>query len=68
MTFFGSARITEDNEYYQKAKDLAFQLAKEGYTIITGGGGGIMEAANRGAMELAENQSDSTFACHTSNP
>ena len=51
VTFFGSARITEDNEYYQKAKDLAFQLAKEGYTIITGGGGGIMEAANRGAME-----------------
>ena len=51
VTFFGSARTTEDNEYYQKAKDLAFQLAKEGYTIITGGGGGIMEAANRGAME-----------------
>ena len=51
VAFFGSARITEDNEYYQKAKDLAFQLAKEGYTIITGGGGGIMEAANRGAME-----------------
>ena len=51
VTFFGSARITEDNEYYQKAKDLAFQLAKEGYAIITGGGGGIMEAANRGAME-----------------
>ncbi|QWQ31161.1 TIGR00730 family Rossman fold protein [Candidatus Minimicrobia vallesae] len=51
VTFFGSARITEDNEYYQKAKDLAFQLAKEGYTIITGGSGGIMEAANRGAIE-----------------
>ena len=51
VTFFGSARINEDSEYYQKAKDLAFQLAKEGYTIITGGGGGIMEAANRGAME-----------------
>ena len=51
VTFFGSARIGEDDYYYKNAKELAFQLAKDGYTIITGGGGGIMEAANRGAIE-----------------
>ncbi len=60
MTFLGRP---EDNEYYQ-SQDLAFQLAKEGYTIINGGGGGIMEQQNCGAMEVGENQSDSTSACH----
>ena len=48
---FGSARTQEDNEYYQKARELGAMLAREGYAVVTGGGGGIMEAANRGAKE-----------------
>ncbi len=51
ITFFGSARFNEQNEYYREAHRLATMLGKEGYTIITGGGGGIMEAGNRGAYE-----------------
>lgn len=51
VTVFGSARFLEDNEYYIKARRLGSELSKEGFTIITGGGGGIMEAANRGAFE-----------------
>lgn len=51
ITFFGSARLREDNPYYQKAHDLAFRLAQEGFTIVTGGGPGIMEAGNRGASD-----------------
>jgi uncharacterized protein (TIGR00730 family) len=53
VTFFGSARLTEDNFYYQQARELAGQLAKKGYTIVTGGGPGIMEAGNRGATEAS---------------
>lgn len=51
VTFFGSARLPEDNPYYKKATELAFMLANKGYTIVTGGGPGIMEAGNRGAAE-----------------
>lgn len=51
ITFLGSARIKESNEYYQIARSLAGMLAKKDFTIITGGGPGIMEAANRGAFE-----------------
>lgn len=51
ITFFGSARFKEDNEYYDAARQLAYKLAKDSYTIVTGGGPGIMEAANRGATE-----------------
>jgi uncharacterized protein (TIGR00730 family) len=51
VTIFGSARLPEDNPYYQKATDLARRLAQENFTIVTGGGPGIMEAANRGAVE-----------------
>ena len=49
VTLFGSARFAEDNPYYQMAEDFAFRLGQEGYSIMTGGGPGIMEAANRGA-------------------
>lgn len=52
VTFFGSARFKEDNPYYQSARELAAKLAKDKYTVITGGGPGIMEAANRGAAEV----------------
>ncbi len=51
VTFFGSARFTEDNIYYQKARILASKLCKEGFAVITGGGPGIMEAGNRGTRE-----------------
>lgn len=51
VTIFGSARFTEENEYYKKARELSGLLAKNGYSVVTGGGGGIMEAGNRGAFE-----------------
>lgn len=51
VTFFGSARFAENNAHYQKARSLAEKISRLGYTILTGGGGGIMEAANRGAFE-----------------
>jgi uncharacterized protein (TIGR00730 family) len=52
VTIFGSARVTEDDPMYAAARDLAARLAKEGFAIITGGGPGIMEAANRGAVDV----------------
>jgi hypothetical protein len=51
VTVFGSARFAEDHPYYGMARELGKRLAREGYAVITGGGPGIMEAANRGAKE-----------------
>jgi uncharacterized protein (TIGR00730 family) len=51
VTFFGSARFDPSHPDYQKAREIASALSDEGYAIVTGGGGGIMEAADRGAME-----------------
>ncbi|NPA65774.1 MAG: TIGR00730 family Rossman fold protein [Epsilonproteobacteria bacterium] len=51
VTVFGSARFDENNKYYQQARELASILAHQGFSIVTGGGPGIMEAANRGAFE-----------------
>jgi uncharacterized protein (TIGR00730 family) len=51
-TFWGSARLTPDNEYYKAAEDLAAKLAKKGFAIVSGGGGGIMEASNVGAFKV----------------
>lgn len=51
VTFFGSARFNEDHEYYQQAREMAAEISKLGFTIMTGGGSGIMEAANRGAKD-----------------
>lgn len=51
ITIFGSARTPEGHPDYNIARETARALAKEGYAVITGGGHGIMEAANRGAFE-----------------
>lgn len=49
VSIFGSARTKPDNKYYLLAEKIAYKLTHEGYGIITGGGPGIMEAANKGA-------------------
>ena len=51
VTVFGSARTGENDPYYQAARETSRLLAQEGFAIITGGGPGIMEAANHGAQE-----------------
>ncbi len=52
VTFFGSARVLPGSEPYELAYELAKTVAAAGYTIITGGGPGVMEAANKGAHEV----------------
>lgn len=75
VTFFGSARFTEDNEFYQKAQEIAEGICNMGYAVITGGGPGIMEAGNRGTknacgysvgfnIELPNEQSINQYATH----
>ncbi len=49
VSIFGSARTKPDNKYYQLAEEIAYNLTQKGFGIITGGGPGIMEAANKGA-------------------
>ncbi|HVH65267.1 MAG TPA: TIGR00730 family Rossman fold protein [Candidatus Acidoferrum sp.] len=51
VTIFGSARVRQPDPMYDAARELAAELARRGFAIITGGGPGIMEAANRGARE-----------------
>lgn len=71
-SFFGSARATFEDRYYQQATELAAKLAKAGYAIITGGSTGIMQAANKGAYDaggasvglnirLADNQPNNSY-------
>ncbi len=55
VTVFGSARLKPSHPYYQKAQEISTVLSDEGYTIVTGGGGGIMEAGDRGAKEAGGN-------------
>lgn len=51
VTVFGSARFTEGHRYYALGREVGGRLARAGFTVMTGGGPGIMEAANRGARE-----------------
>jgi len=57
VTIFGSARTKQTNVYAMQAQKLAYILAKEGINIITGGGDGIMQAANRGAFKSSNGES-----------
>lgn len=50
VTVFGSARLHEDSSWYQQARDLSTRFSEAGLNVLTGGGPGIMEAANRGAL------------------
>lgn len=52
ITVFGSARFKEDHPYYQLTREAAAAFARLGFTILTGGGPGLMEAANRGAKDV----------------
>jgi uncharacterized protein (TIGR00730 family) len=51
VTIFGSARLAQDSKYYLLARELGRRLGELGYTIVTGGGPGVMQAANQGATE-----------------
>ena len=52
VTVFGSARFNENHPYYALSRNIGRQLGKLGFTVMTGGGPGLMEAANRGALEV----------------
>jgi hypothetical protein len=64
VTVFGSARFTESNRYYQLGREVGGELARLGFTTMTGGGPGIMEAANRGAQEAGGR----SFGCNIELP
>lgn len=51
VSIFGSARVSPDDPYYQKTEVIASLFAQKGFAVLTGGGGGIMEAANKGAAK-----------------
>ena len=52
ITVFGSARFDEKHEYYELAREMGRRVARAGFSVMTGGGPGIMEAANRGARDV----------------
>lgn len=53
VSIYGSARTSNDNNYYKQTEEIASKLVKEGFGIITGGGPGIMEAGNKGAHHMS---------------
>jgi len=72
VTIYGSARLGTDDELYSQTEEIAYRLGQMGFTIITGGGPGIMEAANKGALkagvtsiglniELSEEQASNAY-------
>ena len=73
VTIYGSARLSADNELYAQTEEIAYRLGKIGFSIMTGGGPGVMEAANKGALragvtsvglniELPEEQVSNAYA------
>lgn len=64
VTVFGSARFVEDHKYYHLARELGGLLAEDGFSVMTGGGPGIMEAANRGAKD----KGGRSFGCNIKLP
>lgn len=64
ISFFGSARLKSESVYYKEAKELALKCVKSGFCVISGGGGGIMAAANEGAklgaqdLKLSQKEKD----------
>ena len=64
ITVFGSARFDENNKYYQIAYQLGSRLAQAGYSVMTGGGPGVMQGANKGAFE----QNGKSFGCSMTMP
>lgn len=63
VAIFGSARTKPENPYYQLSEQLAERLASKGFGIISGGGPGIMEAANKGAQQGKDHLLVSTLIC-----
>ena len=51
VSIFGSARVDEDSDHYRNARETARRFAEAGFAVVTGGGPGVMEAANRGCKE-----------------
>ena len=66
VTIFGSARTPAGTKPYEEARDVARRFAEAGWAVVTGGGPGVMEAANRGAKEAAGSRSASTSSSRTS--
>ena len=54
VTVFGSARFGEGHPYYRIAREIGMRLAQAGFAVVTGGGPGVMEAANRGARDVGD--------------
>ena len=66
VTVFGSARFGPGHPHYELAREVGARLARAGFTVMTGGGPGIMEAANRGAREAGGHRWAATSSCPTS--